>query len=114
MSDRLADFVINLAEDDAARAAFEAAPEIQLSAHRFSAEEQAALLSGDDAQIIACAATPVVAKIFTGVEEAPEKAPVVAKIFTGVEEEPDAAPVVAKIFTGVQEQQQLQRVAKRA
>jgi hypothetical protein len=114
MSDRLADFIINLAENDAARAAFEAAPEIQLSAHPFSAEEQAALLSGDDAQVIACAARPIVAKIFTGVQESPQRAPVVAKIFTGVEEEPDAAPVVAKIFTGVQERQPLQRFAKRA
>ncbi|MGQ0532608.1 MAG: hypothetical protein ACT4OF_07955 [Caulobacteraceae bacterium] len=92
MSERVADFLIQLAENDNARAAFEAAPETQMAAHGLTVEEQAAILSGDASCVFALCAAPhatpvVIAKIWTGLEDEPGETPAVAKIWTGLEEE---------------------------
>jgi hypothetical protein len=110
MSDRIADFIIKLAEDADARVAFRASPK-PLLAH-LDPSEEAAVLSGDDGQVIALAqrARPIVGKILGGMDEQPEGAPVVAKILGGMNDEPEDA-VVAKILGGFDDEQRQRRRA---
>lgn len=140
MTDRMTSFLIRLAEDADARAAFEAAPETQMDGAGLSDDERRAILARDDAAIFALATkyAPATAKILQGVEEEPpvakilqgveeDRAPVVAKILQGVEErdapviakilqgvEEREPPVIAKILQGLEEQQAPQRMKKRA
>jgi len=106
MNEQVADFLIKLAEDSAAREAFRAAPDSMLDSAGLSADERSAILCGDDAEVFALYApnaSPAVAKIWTGVDETPGETPAVAKIWTGVDETPGETPAVAKIWTGVDE-----------
>jgi hypothetical protein len=102
MTTRLADFIIRLAEDGAARRAFANSPDALLKG--LSAEERDAVRSGDDTRVVELCArrTPaVVGKILGGgQEDAP--APVVGKILGGAQED-TPAPIIGKILGGAQE-----------